>query len=90
MIASAVSKTIFYMKATEYKTNIYTHMLSGSVKNIGYFGSLAARASPKISGGTFADYSSTRRSGGFKFVSSKGGSEFETLPENNTEHVSGE
>ena len=40
--------------------------------------------------GEFAAYSRTSRSGGFKFGSSKGGSEFLTLPEIKAEHVSGE
>ena len=65
--ASAVSKPTFEIKATVYKTNISTHMLSGSVKSIVSFGSMAASASPKISGGGFATYSSTSGSGGFKF-----------------------
>ena len=63
-------------------------MLSRSGKNVVSFGSLAASASPKISGGGFAAYSSTRESGGFKCGSSKGGSEFETFPEIKAEHVS--
>ena len=49
-----------------------------------------ARASLKISGGVFAAYYRTRISGGFKFGSSKGGSEFDTFYKINTEHVSGE
>ena len=53
------SKPIFEIKSTEYKTNIYTPMLSGAGGNVVSFGSLAASASPKISGGGFADYSNT-------------------------------
>ena len=44
---------IFDIKATEYKTNISTPMLSGSGKNVLSFGSLSASASPKIIGGGF-------------------------------------
>ena len=65
-------------------------MLSGSGKHVVSFDYLAASASPKISGGGLAAYSRTSRSGGFKFASSKGGSELETLPEIKTGHVSGE
>ena len=90
MSAYAVSKPIFEIKDTEDNTNISTPMLSVSGKNVLLFGSLAASASPKIRGGGFADYSSTSGSGGFKFGSSKGGSEFETLTKIKTEHVSGE
>ena len=68
-----VSKPMFDIKATEDKTNISTPMLSGSGKNILSYGSMAESASPKISGGGFASYSSTRVPGGFNFVSSKGG-----------------
>ena len=53
--ASDVSKPIFEIKDTEYKTNISAPMLSGSVKNSACFGSLAARSSPKISGGGFSE-----------------------------------
>ena len=88
--ASAVSKPIFDIKTTEDKTNISTPMLSGSGKNVVLFGSMAARSSPKSGGGGFTAYSSTSRPGGFKFGSSKGGSEFETLTRIKTEHVSGE
>ena len=88
--ASAVGKPIFEIKATEDKTNISTPMLYGSGKNIASFGSMDASASPKISGGGFADYSSTSGSGGFKFGSSKVGSEFAILSEIKIEHVSGE
>ena len=77
--ASDDSKPIFEIKATEDKTKIYTPMLSVSGKNIVYFGSLDASALQKISVGGFAAYSSTSRPGGFKFGSSKGGNEFETL-----------
>ena len=70
--ASAVSDPIFEIKATEYKTNISTLMLSGSVKNFVSFGSLAASTSPKISSDSFSAYYSTRGSGGFKFGSQKG------------------
>ena len=90
MSASAVSKPIFDIKATENKTKIYTPMFSVSGKNVLSFGSLDASASPKISGGEFAAYYRTSRSGGFRFGLSKGGSEFETLPKIETEHVSGE
>ena len=86
--ASAVGKPIFYINATKYKTNISTHMLSGSGKNIAPFGSMAASASPKSSGGVFAAYSSTSGSGGFRFGSSKGGIEFDTFSKIKTEHVS--
>ena len=90
MSASAVSKPIFDINATEDKTNISTPMLSGSGKHVGSFGSMAARTSPKSSGGGLAAYSSTSRPGGFKFGSSKGGGEFETFSEINTDHASGE
>ena len=40
-------KPIFDIKDIEYKTNISTHTLSRSIKNVLYFGSLAARASLK-------------------------------------------
>ena len=53
--ASAVSKPIFEIKSTEDKTNISTPMLSGSVKNVLSFGSLATSASPKSSGGGFGE-----------------------------------
>ena len=72
MSASSVSKPIFEINYTEDKTNISTPMLSVSGKNVVYFGSLAASASPKSSGGGFAAYSSTSGSEGFKFGSSKG------------------
>ena len=75
-IASAVSNQIFGIKATEDKNKIYTPMLSGSGKNVIFFGSLAASALPKISGGRFADYYSTSGSEGFMFGSSIGGSRF--------------
>ena len=55
MSASDVSKPIFDIKATEYKTNISTPMLSGSGKNVLSFGSLSASASLKISGGGFGE-----------------------------------
>ena len=42
MSASDVSKPIFDIKATEYKTNISTPMLPGSGKNVLSFGSLAS------------------------------------------------
>ena len=90
MSSSAVSNPIFEIKATEDKTNIYTHMLYRSSKNFISLGSMDASASPKSSGGGFATYSSTSGSGGFKFGSSKGGSEFETFSEIKTDHVSGE
>ena len=48
--ASAVSKTIFDIKATEDNTNIFTPMLSGSYKNVLSFDSLSASAFPKSSG----------------------------------------
>ena len=90
--ASAVSKPIFEIKATEDKNKISTPTFgSVSDKSALTFGSLAASASPKSSGGGFAAYSSTSGSGGFKFGSSTGksGFSFETLPEIKTEHVSG-
>ena len=90
MSASDVNKPIFEIKATEDNTNISTPMLYGSGKKFVSFGSMALNASPKISGGGFADYFSTRGSGGFKFRSSKGGNEFETLYKIKTEHISGE
>ena len=57
--AYAVSKIIFDIKATEDNTNITTPMFSGPVKNDISLGSLDASASPKSSGGGFADYSNT-------------------------------
>ena len=42
MSASPISKSIFEIKATEDKTNIYTPMFSVSGKNVVSFGSLAA------------------------------------------------
>ena len=72
--ASDFSNPIFDIKATEDKTNILTHILSRSSKNVIYFGSLAASASPKSSGGGFTTYSRTSELGGFNFGSSKGGS----------------
>ena len=53
--ASAVSKSIFDIKATEKKTKIYTPMFSGLGKNFLSFGSLSASASPKISGGGLSE-----------------------------------
>ena len=53
--ASDVSKTIFDIKATEYKTKISTPMLSESGENTLSFGYMAASASPKISGGGFGE-----------------------------------
>ena len=90
MSVSTISIPIFEITATEDKTNITTPILSGSDKNGISFGYLAARASPKSSVGGFANYSRTIRSGGFKFGSSKGGNEFETLPKIKTEYVSSE
>ena len=90
MSATAVSKPIFDIKATEDNTKITTPMLSVSGKNAVYFCSLDASASPKSSGGGFAAYSSTSGLEGFKFVSPKGGSEFATLTKIKTNHVSGE
>ena len=52
----AVSKPIFDFKATEYKTKIATHILYGSGKISLSFGSLAASASPKSSGGGFGEW----------------------------------
>ena len=72
----AVSKTIFEIKATEEKNNISTPIMSVSGKAVLSFGSLAASASPKISGGGFAAYSSTSRPGGFRFGLSTGVSGF--------------
>ena len=51
--ASAVSKPIFDIKATDDKTKISTPMFSGSVKNVLSFGYLYSSASPKIIGGGF-------------------------------------
>ena len=53
--ASAVSKPIFEIKATEEKSNISSPMFSGSGKYILSFGSLAASASPNSSGGEFCE-----------------------------------
>ena len=88
MSAYTVSKPIFEINNTEDKNNIYTPIFSGSGKNFISFGSMDASTSPKISGGEFSTYSSTSRSGGFKFGSSTGGSEFDTLPKINTYHDS--
>ena len=46
--ASAVNKPIFDIKDTEDNANIPTPVLSESGKNVLYFGSLAASASPKV------------------------------------------
>ena len=51
--ASAVSKPVFAIMATEGKSNISTPILSGSGKNVLSFGSLYASASPNRSGGGF-------------------------------------
>ena len=72
--ASAVSDPIFEIKATEDKTKISTPILYGSFKNVLSFGFMAASNLPKRSGGEFANDSITSGSGGFKFVSSTGGS----------------
>ena len=64
MIASALRKPIFEIKATGEKTKISTLMLSGSGKNVLSFGSLDASAFPKRIGGEFSAYSSTSGSGG--------------------------
>ena len=64
---SAVSKQIFEIKATGYKTKISTFMLSRSSKNVVSFGSLYASALQKSSSGVFVNFSSTSGSGGFKF-----------------------
>ena len=53
--ASAVSKPIFDIKATEYNTKISTPTFYESGKNVLSFGSMAANASPKISGGGFGE-----------------------------------
>ena len=58
--ASAVSKPIFEIKATEDMINIYTPMLSGSGKNVLYSDFLDASASTKINGDGFATYFITR------------------------------
>ena len=89
MSASSVSNPICDNKATEENNNISTPMLSRSGKKILSLGYLDASASLNRSGGEFAAYSSTSGSGGFKFGSSKGGSEFDTYPKIKTEHVSG-
>ena len=52
------------------------------------FGSLSVSTSPKISGGGFDYYFSTSESGGFKFVSSTGGSDFEKFAKIKKDHVS--
>ena len=88
--ASALSKPIFEINSTEDKTKISTPMVSGSGKNVVFFGSLVGRTSPKSSSEGFAAYSSTSGSRGFKFGSSKGVSEFETFLEIKTDHVSDE
>ena len=90
MSASAVNNPIFETKATEYKTKIFTTMLSRSRKTVLSFGYMAASASPKISDGGFTTYSRTSGSGVLKFESSKGGIEFEKFPKSKTENVSGE
>ena len=82
--ASSVSKPIFEIKANDNKNNISTPMLSRSVKNIVFFGCLAASTSPKGSRGGFAAYSRTSVSGEFMFGSSKEGIEFETFSEMKT------
>ena len=69
--ASAVSKPIFYIKANEVKTNIYTPVFYGLVKNVISFGSIYAIASPKRSDGGFTTYSRKSRSVHFKFKFSK-------------------
>ena len=53
MSASAVSKAIFEIKATEDNTKISIPMLSVSGKNVQSAGSLAASALLKSSGGRF-------------------------------------
>ena len=55
MSASDVSKPIFDIKATEYKTNISTPIFSGSDKNFISFGSLDEITSPKSSGVGFGE-----------------------------------
>ena len=65
--ASAVINPIFDIKTTKEKTKVFTPMLPGSVKSVISFGFMDASASPKNSGGGFADNSSTSGSGGFKF-----------------------
>ena len=50
-----VRKIIFEIKDNEDKTNIYTPMLAGSVKNMPPFISMAEIASPKNSGVGFGD-----------------------------------
>ena len=73
--ASSVSKLIFLIKANKDNTKISTPIFSGSGKNVVFFGSMAASASPKSSSSGIATYSRTSVSGGFKFGSTKGGSE---------------
>ena len=65
--ASAVSNPIFEINSTEDKTKMFTPMFSGLGKKTVSFGSMAARASPKISSGGFSDYYSTSGSRDFKF-----------------------
>ena len=55
VIVSAVSKSIFEIRANEDKDNINTHMLSGSGKKVLSFVSLSASALPIISGGVFGE-----------------------------------
>ena len=84
MIASVVSMPIFDIKYTGDKTNVSTTMFSESGKKLS-FGSLDASVSPKISSGEFVNYSRTSGLGGFKFGSSTGESEFDTLPKIKTD-----
>ena len=81
-----------YLISMPLKTRpIFLHLCCLDQANMSnFFGSLAARDSPKSSGGGFIAYSSTSDSGGFKFGSSKGGSEFGTFFEIKTDHASGE
>ena len=55
VIVSTVSNPIFDTKSTEDKTKISTPMLSGSGKNILFFGYLAEISLTKISGGGFSE-----------------------------------
>ena len=57
MSASDISKLIFDINATDEKNNISTPIFSGSGKYVLYFVYMDTRASPKISDGSFSDYS---------------------------------
>ena len=71
---------MFEIKATEEKDKISTPMLSGSGKTVLFFGSLDASASPKISGGQFADSSRKIGSGSFSLYHQQGEVDFRHFP----------